>query len=100
MHATVTKDGEEVFRFYMPDEADKNFVEELTVKYPTAMPYFFTPDHAILLTQDPVNITVKEHVARHTVNEQPAEEIATIEAAVETLRVAEYLTPDLQEQLK
>lgn len=91
-YATVTKDNEEIFRYYMPDEDDKKLVEELTAKYPTAMPYFFT--------QDPDYITVKERVAKHTVDGAPAEGIATIEIAVETLRVAEYLTPILQEQLK
>lgn len=91
-YATVTKDDEEIFRYYMPDEEDKKLVEELTERYPTAMPYFFT--------QDPDYITVKERVAKHTVDGAPAEGIATIDIAVETLRVAEYLTPMLQEQLK
>ena len=91
-YATVSKDGEEIFRYYMPDEDDKKLVEELTAKYPTAMPYFFT--------QDPDYITVKERVAKHTVDGAPAEGIATIGVAVETLRVAEYLTPILQDQLK
>eukprot|EP00586_Coscinodiscus_wailesii_P007334 CAMPEP_0172492014 /NCGR_PEP_ID=MMETSP1066-20121228/22977_1 /TAXON_ID=671091 /ORGANISM="Coscinodiscus wailesii, Strain CCMP2513" /LENGTH=413 /DNA_ID=CAMNT_0013261373 /DNA_START=66 /DNA_END=1307 /DNA_ORIENTATION=+ len=91
--ATVTDgNGEEVFRYYMPDEEDKKHVTELKEKYPTAMPYFFT--------QDPDYITVKERVAKHTVDGKPAEGIATIGIAVETLRVAEYLTPILQEQLK
>jgi hypothetical protein len=90
--ATVTKGDEEVFRYYMPDEEDEKLVKELTAKYPTAMPYFFT--------QDPDYVTVKERVAKHTVDGQPAEGIATIEVAIETLRVAEYLTPMLQEQLK
>jgi predicted dehydrogenase len=91
-YATVTKDDEEIFRYYMPDEDDKKLVDELTAKYPTAMPYFFT--------QDPDYITVKERVAKHTATGEPAEGIATIGVAVETLRVAEYLTPMLQEQLK
>jgi hypothetical protein len=43
---------------------------------------------------------VKERVAKHTVDGGPAEGVATIEIAVETLKVAEYLTPILQEQLK
>lgn len=91
--ATVSNaDGEEVFRYYMPDEDDKKHVAELKAKYPTAMPYFFT--------QDPDYITVKERVAKHTVDGQPAEGVATIGIAVETLKVAEYLTPVLQEQLK
>jgi len=90
--ATVTKDGEEHFRYYMPDEEDQQLVNELTAKYPDAMPYFFT--------QDPDYITVKERVAKHTIDGEPAEGIATIGVAVETLRVAEYLVPLLQEQLK
>jgi predicted dehydrogenase len=92
-YATVSdKSGEEVFRYYMPDEEDKVHVKELQAKYPTAMPYFFT--------QDPDYITVKERVAKHTVDGQPAEGIATIQIAIDTLKVAEYLTPILQEQLK
>jgi predicted dehydrogenase len=91
--ATVTDEsGKEVFRYYMPDEEDKAHVEELQAKYPTAMPYFFT--------QDPDYIIVKERVAKHTVDGAPAEGVATIGVAVETLKVAEYLTPLLQEQLK
>jgi len=86
------KNGEEIFRYYMPDEEDKVHVKELEAKYPTAMPYFFT--------QDPDYITVKERVAKHTVDGQPAEGVATIGIAVETLKVAEYLTPILREQLK
>jgi len=92
-YATVTdSSGKEVFRYYMPDEDDKVHVKELEQKYPTAMPYFFT--------QDPDYITVKERVAKHTVDGEPAEGVATIGIAVETLKVAEYLTPILQEQLK
>lgn len=92
-YATVTDpSGKEVFRYYMPDEEDKVHVKELEAKYPTAMPYFFT--------QDPDYITVKERVAKHTVDGEPAEGVATIGIAVETLKVAEYLTPILQEQLK
>jgi predicted dehydrogenase len=92
-YATVTDaSGEEVFRYWMPDEEDKKNVEKLKAKYPTAMPYFFT--------QDPDYVTVKERVAKHTVTGEEAEGVATIGIAVETLRVAEYLTPTLMEQLK
>eukprot|EP00536_Pseudo-nitzschia_multiseries_P007313 jgi/Psemu1/304846/fgenesh1_kg.171_\ len=92
-YATVTdQSGDEVFRYYMPDEEDKVHVKELEAQYPTAMPYFFT--------QDPDYITVKERVAKHTVDGMPAEGVATIQIAIDTLKVAEYLTPILQEQLK
>merc|ERR1719162_2286038 len=90
--ATVTSGGEEVFRYYMPDEEDKALVSSLKEEYPGAMPYFFT--------QDPDYITVKERVAKFTVDGTPAEGVATIGIAVETLKVAEYLTPVLQAQLK
>lgn len=91
--ATVTNtSGKEVFRYYMPDEEDKVNVQKLTAQYPTAMPYFFT--------QDPDYVTVKERVAKHTVDGKPAEGIADIQIAIDTLKVAEYLTPILQEQLK
>jgi len=92
-YATVADaSGEEVFRYYMPDDEDKVLVKELEEKYPDAMPYFFT--------QDPDYITVKERVAKHTVDGKPAEGVATIQIAIDTLKVAEYLTPILQEQLK
>ena len=92
-YATVQDaSGKETFRYYMPDDEDKIHVKELQEKYPTAMPYFFT--------QDPDYITVKERVAKHTVDGQPAEGIATIGIAIEALKLAEYLTPVLQEQLK
>jgi predicted dehydrogenase len=92
-YATVTDaSGAEVFRYYMPDEEDKVNVEALQAKYPTAMPYFFT--------QDPDYITVKERVAKHTIDGAPAEGVATIGVAVDTLKVAEFLVPLLQEQLK
>ena len=92
-YATVADaGGEEVFRYYMPDDEDKATVQKLQAKYPTAMPYFFT--------QDPDYVTVKERVARFTATGEEAVGLATIDVAVETLRVAEYLTPTLMEQLK
>jgi len=92
-YATVTDtDGKEVFRYYMPDDEDKATVKELQAQYPTAMPYFFT--------QDPDYVTVKERVAKFTATGEEAEGLATIGIAVETLRVAEFLTPTLMEQLK
>jgi len=56
------------------------------------MPYFFT--------QDPDYITVKERVSDYCANGTEPKGIATIDIACETLRVAEYLVPVLQEQLK
>jgi predicted dehydrogenase len=89
--ASVDIDGKEVFRHSMPDEEDKANVTVLQEEYPGAMPYFFS--------QDPDYITVKERVASFCANGTEPTGIATIDIAVETLRVAEYLTPTLQEQL-
>jgi len=92
-YAAVTDTGgKEVFRYCMPDEEDKATVEKLQAEYPTAMPYFFT--------QDPDYVAVKERAAKFTATGEEAEGLATIAIAVETLRVAEYLTPTLAEQLK
>ncbi|KAL3808451.1 hypothetical protein ACHAXA_010911 [Cyclostephanos tholiformis] len=92
-YATVTDaSGSEVFRYCMPDDEDRESVKALQAKYPTAMPYFFT--------QDPDYVTVKERVARYTATGEEATGVATIGVAVETLRVAEFLTPTLMEQLK
>jgi hypothetical protein len=90
-YAMVEKDGKEVFRHSMPDEDDKAMVTKLQEQYPGAMPYFFS--------QDPDYITVKERVSNFCANGAEATGVATIDIAVETLRVAEYLTPTLREQL-
>lgn len=92
-YATVTNGaGEELFRHSMPDEDDKANVAVLEKKYPGAMPYFFS--------QDPDYTTVKERVAAFCATGEEAKGIATVDIACETLRVAEYLVPILQEQLK
>jgi hypothetical protein len=90
-YAIVTIDDKEAFRHSMPDEEDEANVAVLEQKYPGAMPYFFS--------QDPDYVTVKERVAYYCANGKEAEGIATIDIAIETLRVAEYLTPLLREQL-
>ena len=91
-YATVADpDGTEVFRWSMPDEEDEANVKKLQAKMPDAMPYFFS--------QDPDYITVKERVAAFSATGVEAEGVATIDVAVETLKVAEFLTPELQRQL-
>eukprot|EP00978_Attheya_sp_CCMP212_P010045 scaffold24055_cov36-Attheya_sp.AAC.1 len=75
----------------MPDDNAVANIPNLESKYPGAMPYFFT--------QDPDYLTLKERVARNFVDGTETEGVATIDVAIETLKVAEYLTPLLQEQL-
>jgi len=91
-YATVSdKAGKELFRHSMPDEEDQANVKVLETKYPGAMPYFFS--------QDPDYVAVKEKVAAFCATGSDPKGIATIDIACETLRVAEYLVPELRMQL-
>jgi len=90
-YAKVEKDGKEIFRHEMPDDEDQANVKALEKEYPGAMPYFFV--------QDPDYITLKEKVANFCANGVAPEGVADIDIAVETLRVAEYLTPTMQKEL-
>jgi predicted dehydrogenase len=85
--------GAELFRHSMPDDDDLLHVAQLEKQYPGAMPYFFS--------QDPDYLTLKQRVGAYCASRgaTAAEGVATIDIAVETLRVAEYLTPLLQKQL-
>ena len=60
---------------------------------PEMMPYFFL--------QSDDYVTLKEATASHTLERKQGapEGIATIEVAIEALKLAEYLTPVLQEAL-
>jgi predicted dehydrogenase len=94
-YATVNaSDGEQLFRYDMPDADDRVEVKALEAKYPAGtMPYF--------LAQDKDYITLKERVASFVAgNSEEAEGVASIDVAVETLRVAEFLTPELEKQLR
>jgi len=90
-YAKVEIGGEEKFRHSMPDEEDKANVDKLAEEYPGAMPYFFS--------QDPDYITVKEGAANYCANGVEPEGIATIDVAIEALRLAEHLTSTFKEQL-
>jgi predicted dehydrogenase len=89
---TDASTGEELARYTMPDKATINNTPLLKTKYGDAMPYFFA--------QDPDYLKLKDLVVQNTLSGAAADGVATIDIAVETLKVAEYLTPILQEQLK
>ena len=89
---TDAQTGNELARFSMPDEATIANIPALKEKYGDAMPYFFT--------QDPDYLKLKTLVVSNFVHGTPATGVADIDIAIETLKVAEYLTPILQEQLK
>lgn len=84
-------EGKELVRFTMPDDEDAATIRNAEERIAGAMPYFYV--------QSPDYQTLKQRVAKAIANSEPAEGVATIDAAVETLKVAEYLTPILMEQL-
>ncbi|GAX19511.1 hypothetical protein FisN_19Hh086 [Fistulifera solaris] len=85
--------GEEVARFTMPDEATVSNIPNLQQQYgKDTMPYFFA--------QDPDYLRLKQLLVNYLLDGSSLEGVATIDVAIESLKVAEYLTPILQEQLK
>jgi len=91
--ATVSVDGVEQFKSVTPDEELQQHCDAEAKADPDMMPYFFL--------QHDDYITLKESAAAHIVagKEGAPPGMATIDIAVETLRVAEYLTPYLQKAL-
>ena len=89
---TDAESGKELARYSMPDADATANIPHLRARYGDAMPYFFT--------QDPDYLELKKRVVRSVVHGGAAEGVVDIDAAIETLRLAEYLTPILQEQLK
>ena len=90
--ATDASTGKELARHTMPDDETVANTPALQKKYGDAMPYFFA--------QDPDYLKLKELVVKNLVDGSPTEGVATIDGAIETLKIAEHLTPILQEQLK
>jgi predicted dehydrogenase len=90
--AIVHVDGNEKFQILSPDDELQKVVSAKTVANPGYMPYFF-------LNHDDY-ITLKERVCARAAGGQVPDGVASIDVGVQTLKVAEYLTPILQEQLK
>merc|ERR1719247_800242 len=91
--ASVAVGGVEKFVSVTPDEELSAKCEAQGKADPEMMPYFFL--------QHDDYITLKETATSHILSgkEGPPPGMATIDIAVETLRVAEYLTPYLQKAL-
>ena len=84
---------EEVGRYAMPDAEAVANIAALEAKYAlSVMPYFFT--------QDPDYERVKQLVVDGLVAGKIPQGVATLTTAIDTLKVAEYLTPLLQHQLE
>lgn len=84
--------GEELGRFSMPDEEDAETIKRAAEKEPGSMPYFFV--------QDPDYLALKQRVVNSVTTGEDADGVATIGIAVDSLKLAEYLTPILKEQLE
>mmetsp|Transcript_12972 Transcript_12972/g.33790 ORF Transcript_12972/g.33790 Transcript_12972/m.33790 type:complete len:406 (-) Transcript_12972:264-1481(-) len=83
--ATVSVDGVEQFRSITPDDELKGVMESGMKNDPAMMPYFFLQDEDYKILKD----RVCAHIA--TDADGTPEGIATIEIALEALKLAEYL---------
>eukprot|EP00968_Pinguiococcus_pyrenoidosus_P006835 scaffold449_cov241-Pinguiococcus_pyrenoidosus.AAC.18 len=89
--AIVKVDGEEVFSSVTPDDELKARVEEQQKADPEMMPYFFL--------QSDDYLTLKSRVLKNVATGLPAEGIATIDIAVETIKVAEMFNEQIRAAL-
>mmetsp|Transcript_40123 Transcript_40123/g.69816 ORF Transcript_40123/g.69816 Transcript_40123/m.69816 type:complete len:418 (-) Transcript_40123:117-1370(-) len=92
--AIVSVGGEEKFRTKTPDEELKKVVDVKAKEDPEMMPYFFL--------QSDDYVTLKERCTAHMVAGKPGAPpgLATLDIGIDALKVAEYLTPLLQEASK
>ena len=91
--AVVAVDGVEKFKSLTPEPALQKHCDEMAKNDPDMMPYF------VLQHDDYIKLkeTATSHILSGAAGAPPG--MATIDIAVETLRVAEYLTPYLQKAL-
>lgn len=91
--AVVTVAGVEKFKSLTPEPALQKHCDEMAKNDPDMMPYF------VLQHDDYIKLkeTATSHILSGASGAPPG--MATIDIAVETLRVAEYLTPYLQKAL-
>ena len=91
--AVVTVEGVEKFKSLTPEPALQKHCDEMAKNDPDMMPYF------VLQHDDYIKLkeTATSHILSGASGAPPG--MATIDIAVETLRVAEYLTPFLQKAL-
>ena len=89
----VCVDGVEQFKSLTPDGPLQKHCDEMAAKDPEMMPYF------VLQHDDYIKLkeTATSHILSGAEGAPPG--MATIDIAVETLRVAEFLTPFLQKAL-
>jgi len=91
--AIVSNNGEEVFRSSLPAKEEEEALRAKEIEHPKWMPYF-------LLQEDDYR-TVKERCAVHVLSGQLGgpEGVATIDIAIEAMKLADHLTPLLQSKI-
>ena len=89
--AVVTHEGKELLNRAMIDAPRQQVVEERMAAHPDWIGY--------LITQEPEYRELKERCAAAAVAGEFPEGVATIEIAIEALKLAEYLTPLLSARL-
>jgi len=87
-YALVTDEcGKDVAKFEFPDEETQSKVDEKIAADPEMMPYFFVQSDDYLV--------LKDRVVKSALNGKDAEAVATIETAIEALKLADYFTKEL-----
>ena len=90
--AELDASGAEIEKFEFPDENTQKNVDELCAEDPNMMSYFFvqTDDY----------LQLKERVVNSTWKGADAEGVATIQIAIDALKLAEYCTEEVNKALK
>jgi len=92
-HASVADgSGREVAKFEFPDADTQAKVDELCAADPEMMPYFFVQSDDYLV--------LKDRVIKSALKGGEAEDVATIQTAIEALKLAEYCTKELTAAMK
>ena len=89
--AVVEKDGKELFRSVVPDAQLAAQVKNVVSENPDIMPYF------PLQAED--YLTLKNKVIENILSGTPATGVATIEIGIEALKLGEFITAKLIEDL-
>jgi len=92
-HASVRNaSNQEVAKYEFPDEDTQNKVDEQCAADPDMMPYFFVQSDDYLV--------LKDRVVKSALKGEEAEGVATIQVAIEALKLAEHVTKELTAAMK
>lgn len=88
-HASVKNgSGKEIAKFEFPDAETQSKVDEQCKADPEMMPYFFVQSDDYLV--------LKDRVVKSALSGGKAESVATIQVAIDALKLAEYITAELK----